>query len=159
LLSYWFSGNSFGWFSGTSLRNRYPKSADDFIHNSKKLRIGGSLQHSDGTILEILRRKGNKNTLMQPPEAPLSDDFLDRFLGGVSSDAFGMMFGIDHGALIRGADILLKGGGELGNSLFAAALGGTDPASLLDEFDAEAEALFKPRGQNQAINKAVPEAP
>jgi uncharacterized protein YhaN len=94
---------------------------------------------------------------MQPPEAPLSDDFLDRFLGGVSSDAFGMMFGIDHGALIRGADILLKGGGELGNSLFAAALGGTDPASLLDEFDAEAEALFKPRGQNQAINKAVSE--
>lgn len=134
-----------------------PKSNDDFIHNSKKLRIGGRLQHADGTTIEILRRKGNKNTLMGPDENPVADDLLDRFLAGVTSEAFGMMFGIDHDGLIRGADILLKGGGELGNSLFAAALGGADPNALLRELDAQAEALFKPRGQNQAINKAVSE--
>ena len=35
-------------------------SADNFVHSNDQLRVGGKLRHSDGTELEIIRRRGNR---------------------------------------------------------------------------------------------------
>ena len=48
----------------------------DFRHDSKLLRIGGSFRHSDGRVIAARRRKGNKNTLVDDSDQPLSDDLL-----------------------------------------------------------------------------------
>ena len=130
-------------------------SADDFIHDYKALRIGGRLRNADGAELAFLRRKGNKDTLLSPDGEPTDDRALDRFLHGVTEETFGLLFGIDHEALVRGGRNILAGKGETGQSLFAAGAGGANLRAVLEAIETDAEALFKNRGQQPVINRAI----
>ena len=132
-------------------------SSDNFIHENSRLRIGSRLRHSDGSELAFLRRKGNKDTLLGLDEKPIDDIVLDRFIQGVGEQLFSRFFGIDHEALICGGEDILKGGGEVGGSLFAAGLGGVSLRNVVQDLDAESESLFRQRGQNQVINRAINE--
>ena len=129
--------------------------ADNFLHDNPRLRIGGGIRHSDSSELRFVRRKGYKNTLLTPDNQPLPDSALGTFLGGVGRELFATMFGIDHATLVRGGQEILRGGGDVGQSLFAAGLGGISLRQVLQGLDAEAEQLFRPRGQNYRINKAL----
>ncbi|HSF32355.1 MAG TPA: AAA family ATPase [Candidatus Tectomicrobia bacterium] len=131
--------------------------SDNFQHDNQKLRIGGRLGHSDGMELSFIRRKGQKNTLLGSDERPLPDASLSAFLAGVSAELFSTMFGIDHAALRRGGEELLQGGGEVGQSLFSAALGGINLRQVQQDLDNEARQLFLPAGQNPKINKSLAE--
>ena len=132
------------------------RSSDGFIHPYAKLRIGGRLLKSDGAVLEFVRRKGRVNTLRAKDDATLIDEsHLHTFLGGVDSDLFATMFGIDHADLVQGGEEIIQGGGDVGQVLFAAGSGISDLRKVQDELRAEAENLFKPRGQTQRINKAL----
>jgi uncharacterized protein YhaN len=131
--------------------------ADNFLHDNPRLRIGGCLRHSDGIELHVIRRKGYKNTLLTLDDQPLPESALEKFLGGVGGELFATMFGIDHATLVRGGQEILRGGGDVGQSLFAAGLGGISLRQVLQDLDAEAEQLFRPRGQNYHINKALAE--
>lgn len=128
---------------------------DNFIHDHQKLRIGGCLRAQNGTELRFFRRKGNKNTLLAPDDTPLDDMALAAFLPGVSVDIFNTLFGIDHHALESGGAEILRQKGEVGQALFAAALGSPALHSTLEDFDNEADVLFRPRGSTQKINVAV----
>jgi uncharacterized protein YhaN len=130
---------------------------DNFQHENPKLRIGGRLRHSDGTELGFIRRKGLRNTLLGPDERPIPDTSLSKFLAGVSQELFSTMFGIDHPALRRGGEEILRGGGEVGQSLFSAALGGVSLRHIQDSLDHEAGQLFLARGQTPKINKSLAE--
>lgn len=130
-------------------------STDNFKHDNTKLRVGGRIRHSDGSELVFLRRKGNKNTLLGLDEKPIDNTALDKFLHGVGEQLFSTVFGIDHEALVRGGQDILLGGGEAGQSLFAAGLGGTNVRRVLQDLENEAKLLFLPRGQNQAVNMAI----
>jgi uncharacterized protein YhaN len=130
-------------------------STDNFLHDNTKLRIGGSIHASDGSALSLIRRKGTKNTLLDLDEKPLDETVLQRFLQGVDKEIFEAFFGIDHDSLARGGQSILKEGGDVGQSLFSAGIGGVDLRAILQEFDNEADALFRPRGQTQALNKAI----
>jgi len=132
-------------------------STDNFLHDHAQLRIGGRLRHSDGAELGYLRRKGQKKTLLDFDEQPLDDALLGKFLHGVEEELFKSMFGIDHAALIRGGEDILKGGGEIGQSLFSAGLGGASVRKVLDELDSEASSLFALRGQKKVINQLLSE--
>jgi len=132
------------------------RSSDGFIHPYAKLRIGGKLLKSDGAVIEFVRRKGRVNTLRARDDATLIDEsHLHTFLGGVDSDLFATMFGIDHADLVRGGEEIIQGGGDVGQLLFAAGSGISDLRKVQDELRAEAEKLFKPRGQTQRINEAL----
>ena len=64
-------------------------SADHFVHPNEQLRVGGKLRHSDGEELELLRRRGNRNTLRGPDDSSaVADERLSRFLGGIGQDTF-----------------------------------------------------------------------
>ncbi len=132
------------------------RSPDDFIHPYKKMRVGGVLQHSDGTVMEVIRRKGNVNTLRDGrDERPVDETRFARFLGGIDQDVFATMFGIGHQDLVRGGEEITQGGGDMGQALFAAGSGISHLRRVQTALQAEAEALFTPAASTREINRAL----
>jgi len=131
------------------------RTSDDFIHPMRDMRIGGRIRRLENEELEFVRRKGNKDTVLSTDESALDDHVLDPFLAGVTSETFSRVFGIGHETLVEGGKELLAGGGDLGESLFAAGLGSTGFRQVLQDIDNEADALFRARGQKQMINAAL----
>jgi len=132
------------------------RSLDDFIHPYAKIRIGGVLRRSDGTVLELIRRKGRIHTLRAPDDETLiNESHLQTFLGGVDADLFATMFGIDHADLVSGGHEIIQGGGNIGQVLFAAGSGISDLRKIQDELQTQADNLFKPSAQKPRINEAV----
>ncbi len=131
------------------------RTSDNFIHTNQEMRVGGCLRSQNGEELDFMRRKGRKDTLLSVEGDPLDSMLLKPFLQGVSAEFFESLFGIDHGALVRGGEEILDQKGEVGQALFSAALGSQMLHQLLDELDAEADALFRPRGSTRQINISV----
>jgi uncharacterized protein YhaN len=128
---------------------------DNFLHDNSKLRVGGQIRNSDGSDIFFMRRKGSKNTLLNINEKPLEEAVLSRFLQGATEELFEAFFGIDHDSLAKGSQSILQEGGAVGQTLFSAGMGGVDLQALLQEFDDEADLLFRPRGHTLVINKAI----
>jgi uncharacterized protein YhaN len=139
-----------GWLFGIE-----HNSPDNFIHDYQQLKIGGTLKNSAGRELAFTRRKGRSNTVLTPGGKPLPDDILRDYLHGIDRQLFLSMLGIDHPALVNGGEDILRGGGELGQSLFAAGLGTADLRGVIKELEDKARSLFLPRGQVQVINQAI----
>lgn len=140
----------------TSLFYEIPSNTlDTFHHPTKKLRIGGTLLHSTGSKLDIYRRKGNKNTLMTPEKDTLDETVLEPYLGGLTKEVFSSMFGLDHIRLREGGESLLQRGGNVGETLFEAAMGINNLNEVLKELDDTTANLFKARGSTPPINKLI----
>jgi uncharacterized protein YhaN len=129
-------------------------SADNFIHPNDQLRVGGKLQLDTGHELELLRRRGRANTLRGLDDSTIiPDDRLTRFLGGLDLESFQTLFGIDHQRLTQAGEEIRTGQGHLGELLFAAGAGLAGLREAGGMLEQRLEGLFKPRGQNQKINK------
>ena len=128
------------------------RSLDNFIHAYDKLRIMGCLQTNDGQKLEFTRRKGRINTLLDPDGNNLDEKVLNHYLQGVSPELFNSLFGIDHQALLQGGQEILEQKGDVGQTLFSAALGSHVLHSVLEELDDEANSLFKSRGSSKNLS-------
>lgn len=130
------------------------KSRDD--HAQKELRVGGTLVSSAGERIRVVRRKANANTLLDEHGKTLDEDVVLRFLRGVTRETFEHAFALDHDTLRRGAEGLLEGKGDLGESLFDASVGGGGSVqALLAELNAEADKIYKPRGSALPLNEAL----
>lgn len=125
---------------------------DDFFHESRRLRVGGALVRSDGEKLYVVRRKGRKDTLLGVDGRPLTEDTVRSFLGGVDKEMFIRVFGMSRDELMSGGRAIMEGKGGIGESLFAAGLGGADLKNLLETLESEALDLFKPGGTNPKLN-------
>jgi len=69
------------------------RAENDFLHDKSALRVGGVLRHSDGSTLALLRRRGKKNTLLDPQtEEPLNPSVLRPYLAGVDRDLFARIY-------------------------------------------------------------------
>lgn len=134
------------------------QTSDAFIHSYQNLRIGGVFEAADGTRLECIRRKARTNTLRGPNDVETCDESqLLQLLGGMDEKTYSQRFGIDYQELRRGGNAIVQGGGDLGEILFAAGAGMADVKQTQQRFEAEAEALFKPRGSNQRIGQSLSE--
>jgi uncharacterized protein YhaN len=60
-----------------------------------------------------------------------------------------------HEGLVEGGRALLEGKGDVGESLFSAGLGGLGIHHLLRRLEEQAEEIFKPKGKNQPLNRAI----
>ena len=130
--------------------------SDNFVHDNRSLRIAATLVRRDKKQLEIVRRKGNKGTLLPPDEkAPLDDSALHSFLGGCDQAQFETMFGIDHPGLIAGGQEIIRGQGDIGHVLFAAGAGISDLRAIRNNLEKQAEDLFSPRGLKPAVNQSL----
>ena len=122
------------------------RTTDTFLHDSKSLRIGSLLQNSEKAQLHFHRRKGNKGTLLNPAVqkgGAFPDDALAPFLGLVDQNTFAKVYGITHDELQAGGDEMKSLKGLVGESLFAATIGGgSGLANLLSDLDAEATTLY-----------------
>lgn len=127
---------------------------DDHLYPNNELLIGGLLEGDKGLVLEILRRKGRKNTLMDNNNNPLEETVLSALLG-VNRELFQTMFGLSHDELVNGGKDLLAGKGELGESLFGASTGVRNIHALRISLGKEAEEIFKSSGQNPPLNLAI----
>lgn len=133
------------------------KSGDNFKHAHSDMRIGAVLKHSDGSLLKLLRRKGNSKTLRKlDSENELIDaQELHRYIGSINQSTFEHMFGIDHATLVTGGEAILKGSGELGQLLFSAGAGITDLRSVLAGLEKDYQDLYTRTGTTRAINKQL----
>ncbi len=116
-----------------------------FRHKASDLRIRGEILARDGRSLRFARRKGNKATLLDASGVALADDALAPYLGGLTREVFIRAFGLDARALRDGAGALLASGGEVGESLMAAAAGLRGLSELRRELEVEADRIFAPR--------------
>ncbi|MFO8089271.1 MAG: AAA family ATPase [Desulfatiglandaceae bacterium] len=141
-----------GWLFGIPVRTE-----DNFIHANAQLRIGGKLRLSNGKVLECIRRKGKKGTLLDPTTGEtLDDSVLAPFLpGGIDESLFKKLYGIDHPRLVEGGRELLNQSGDLGQALFSAATGTASLREILSELKDGAEVLFKPRASTKVVNRAI----
>ncbi|MFG1419072.1 ATP-binding protein [Xanthobacter albus] len=121
------------------------RSRFSFLHDYKSMRLSATIAGADGRPLSFARLKRRQATLVDPQtDAPLPDDMLVPFLGAHDRDAFLAIFGLDQARLREGGAKLLAGGGDLADTLVAAAPGLGRVAALRDEMKAEAAALFNP---------------
>jgi uncharacterized protein YhaN len=111
-----------------------------FLHDTAQLRLGFEVAGQDGTRAAFIRRKGRKDTLRDPSDAPVQEATLLRLLGGAGRELFETTFGLNGEALRRGALALLASGGEAGESLLAG-MGLPHLRKALERLDAEAKAL------------------
>lgn len=130
---------------GDLLFGIHGQSTDNFLHDYKNLRLRGEIVNRAGHPFIFQRRKGNKNTLLDPEDNPLPDDALLPFLGSVDRAYFSTMFGLGNKELHEGAEQLLRGEGKMGDALFSASLGGTPVQRVLDSLVEDSERLFKGR--------------
>jgi uncharacterized protein YhaN len=141
-----------GWLFGIPART-----GDNFVHANPQLRIGGELELSSGETIEFIRRKGNKDTLLEyGRDDPLDESRFRRFLpAGIDETIFTKLWGIDHEGLIAGGQELLEQSGDLGQALFSAAAGTANLREILMEMQNSAVDIFKPRGSKSVLNRAV----
>ena len=130
---------------------------DNFLHANKDLRIAGRLCDDSGKILEIVRRKGNKNTLLTSAGEPLDDAVLSHMMQGINAEIFDTLFGIGHEALVLGGREILEQKGEVGQALFSASIGSASLHHVLESLEEEALTLFRPAGSRQEINAHIKE--
>ncbi|MCH1494764.1 MAG: AAA family ATPase, partial [Rubripirellula sp.] len=130
---------------------------DCFLHRPTDIRVGGVLLDSEsGSRLECVRRRGRKQTLRDADDRdPISNEQLHQFLGGIGRETFETRFGLSYDALVDGGEAITKGGGDLGEILFAAGAGVSQLRKLQDEFEDAASRLFAPRASKSSINAAL----
>ncbi|MBI4864171.1 MAG: AAA family ATPase [Candidatus Riflebacteria bacterium] len=127
---------------------------DNFLHAHQDLRIGLTLRHSSGRMLDLVRRKGNAKTLRGADgETILEESQLEAFLGSVDQELFVRMFGIDHEQLATGGEELRQVS-DIGQILFSAGSGIVHLRQIQQRLKDEMEELFLPRGTRR-INRAL----
>ncbi|MFT7461743.1 MAG: hypothetical protein ACI9EF_000077 [Pseudohongiellaceae bacterium] len=127
---------------------------DGWQHHSDKLRVGALLEGSGGRTLDVVRRKGRKNTLSAADGTLVPEAELEQLLGGIHEDLYSTLFALDHERLRSAGQQLVSGGEDLGESLFGAGMG-RDVHQLLARLRDNASALFLPKGTKPALNKAI----
>ena len=130
------------------------RTVDTFGRPGADLRVGALLE-LDGTAVEVVRRKGRKNTLLDADGEILDPAPLDRALGGLSGEVHAGLFEITHDSLVQGGHELLAGRGAVGESLFAAAAGTSRLHALLRRLEGDADAVFTPLGRKKDLNKLL----
>jgi uncharacterized protein YhaN len=132
------------------------RTSDNHRHPNKDLCIRASIEDKNGTIVDLVRRKRRNDSLRDSDDHPLAEAVMSELVGGIGQELFDSVYGLDHERLRSGGEALLKGGGDIGASLFDAGLGGHGIHRVLAELETEADALFKPRARTKpALNVAL----
>ena len=128
--------------------------SDNFRHSYDGLRVGAVLGDEQGETLECIRRKALKKSLRAADDSTeIPEERLARMLGRVDASTFAQQFGIDYERLVAGGRQLVKGEGDVAQSLFAAATGVANLGRVKDDINSQLEQLYKYRGQRPKLNE------
>lgn len=122
------------------------KSPYGFLHDYTSMRIGALVEDGSST-LEVLRRKGNKDTLLGSDGLPVvgGESVLRPYLAGADRSFFERMFSLDHIRLQAGGREILDAKDDLGQTLFSAGAGIAGLRDRLTELSSEADELWSAR--------------
>ena len=118
----------------------------NFLHDYASLRIGAVLENGQ-TSLELVRRKGSKDTLLGTDNLPIpgGETALQPLLAGADRSFFQRMFSLDHVRLETGGREILDAEDDIGQMLFSVGAGIGGLRDLLGELTKEANELWAPR--------------
>ena len=128
----------------------------NFLHPYSSMRIGGVVEN-DQESLEVMRRKGAKDTLLDSGDAPFpgGEAALRPFLAGAERLFFERMFSLDHVRLEKGGREILQARDELGQMLFSAGTGVEGLRGRLARLSDEADGLWaKKKAKHREYYKA-----
>jgi uncharacterized protein YhaN len=109
------------------------------------MRVGATLLLGEGRELTLWRRKGRGRTLVDGNGRTVDESVLRSLLGAVTSDRFGMLFGLDHQALRYGGETLLSADGDIGRLILEAGGGLRALVESVDRLGEEATSLYADR--------------
>ncbi len=121
-----------------------------FRHGNNALRIGAALRLTDGSVLEVKRRKGRTATLLDADGAALPDNLLAPHLGGIDRAGFERLFGLDHERLRQGGDAMLAAGGDLAQTLFQVGSGLSGLKDVAARLVRDADEIGSPHRKQQS---------
>ena len=135
------------------------KAVDDYVHNTTQLRVGGRLAEPESNlVLNCIRRKGNKDTLLAADNKTKIDSrILDSMLQGISKVTFAQQFGISHQQLVDGGQLILKGEGDIGEILFSAGAGLSQLKQVRERLLDDRKKLFSQRSTTAAMATSLKE--
>lgn len=121
-------------------------SARNFTHDYNAMRIGALLENEGGQ-LDIRRRKGNRDTIIDGNGVPFpaGESGLASFLAGADRAFFVRMFCLDHERLRTGGQEILQAQDDVGQMLFSAGAGISGLRQRLKALEEEADTLWAPR--------------
>lgn len=135
-----------------------------FLHGYNEMRVGAVLENGSDR-LEVLRRKGNKDTLLGPDGLTIAggEGVLRPYLAGADRAFFERMFSLDHTRLEAGGREILQARDDIGQMLFSAGAGIARLRERLHALSAEADELWSPgrrskRRQFAIVGDALEEA-
>ncbi|WP_454887750.1 AAA family ATPase [Sphingomonas oryzagri] len=141
---------------GDFLFGIHPQSSQNWRYEYGQLRLRALIEH-DGQLLDITRRKGNRDTLLTADGAPFATDPLAQLLGGMDRAGFERMFGLDHAKLRQGGESILGGRDDAARITLEAGTGVSHIGKELSRLTDAASELFKPGGQNPPVNRLMRE--
>jgi uncharacterized protein YhaN len=118
----------------------------NFLHDYNSMRVGALLE-SGAETLEVRRRKGNRDTLLDKSGTPLpaGDAALAGMLAGADKAFFTRMFCLDHERLKSGGQEILQAQDDVGQMLFSAGAGIVGLRDRRKAIDEEADTLWASR--------------
>ncbi|MHB2016499.1 MAG: AAA family ATPase [Candidatus Xenobia bacterium] len=127
----------------------------DFRFDPSTLAVRASLSLSDGTVAQIRRTKGRKDTVKGEANGqPVDEAWLSAKLRGASQALFENVFGFSLEELADGGRMLAET--PVQEALYGAGLGGAvRPDQLIAGLTQEAGALFVRGGQKRLMNAAL----
>ena len=119
----------------------------NFLHDYKNMQIGAVLANGSSS-LEVLRRKGNKNTLLDTDGLSIAggESVLSPYLAGADRSFFERMFSLDHARLQTGGKEILDAKDDVGQMLFSTGAGIGGLRERFGVLSAEAEKLWSAKG-------------
>jgi uncharacterized protein YhaN len=127
-------------------RSRY-----NFLHDYRDMRLTATVAAPDGQRLSFARLKRRNHKIVDPnTDTPLGDDCLAAFIGLHDRRAFLDIFGLNQASLREGGRKLLAGGGDLANTLLAAAPGLGHVVATRDRLKDSAATIFNPARRNSS---------
>lgn len=131
-----------------------PRTRFAFRFDQKLLRVGAVLER-EGTSLEVRRRKGNVDTLLDADDQPIDAAGFSAHLDGQTRESFERMFGLDHARLRDGGKAILDNRDDVGAAIFAAGSGLVQVARVWEALDSEAKEIWaKNAGESRRYNAA-----
>ncbi|MBE2993063.1 AAA family ATPase [Sphingomonas sp. CFBP 13603] len=132
------------------------QSRQNWRYEYAQLRLRALIEH-DGELLDITRRKGNRDTLLTADGTPFKTDPLAPLLGGIDRAGFERMFGLDHAKLREGGASIIGGRDDAARITLEAGTGVSHIGSELAKLTEVASSLFKAGGQNPPVNRLMRE--
>lgn len=132
------------------------QSRQNWRYEYAQLRLRALIEH-DGDLIDVTRRKGNRDTLLKADGTPFKTDPLAPLLGGIDRAGFERMFGLDHTKLREGGASIIGGRDDAARITLEAGTGVSHIGSELARLTEAASTLFKPGGQNPPVNRLMRE--